>query len=86
VSAALGLSSILGAGLLMRGYQMGENASIALFDYSYLIWAAVVSATLWGQAPTTTGLAGLALILLAGAVAVLPRGQAAPEDGAPAVA
>jgi len=73
LSAALGLSSILGAGLLTRGYQMGENASIAIFDYSYLIWAAVVSATLWGQAPTATGLAGLTLILLAGAVAVLPR-------------
>ena len=29
LSAARGLSSILGAGLLMRGYQMGENASIA---------------------------------------------------------
>jgi drug/metabolite transporter (DMT)-like permease len=73
ISAALGLSSILGAGLLMRGYQIGANASIALFDYSYLIWAALVSATLWGQAPTATGLVGLALILAAGAVAVLPR-------------
>jgi len=73
LSAALGLSSILGAGLLMRGYQIGENASIALFDYSYLIWAAVVSATLWGQAPTMTGLVGLALILLAGVVAIAPK-------------
>jgi drug/metabolite transporter (DMT)-like permease len=86
ISAALGLSSILGAGLLMRGYQMGENASIALFDYSYLIWAAVVSATLWGQAPTTTGLAGLALILMAGAVAVLPKRRGSgPGQGAAAV-
>jgi drug/metabolite transporter (DMT)-like permease len=75
LSAALGLSSIIGAGLLMRGYQMGENASVALFDYSYLIWAAIVSATLWGQAPTTTGLAGLALIMLAGIVAIAPKRQ-----------
>ncbi|HSF95239.1 MAG TPA: hypothetical protein VLA52_09455 [Thermohalobaculum sp.] len=73
ISAALGLSSILGAGLLMRGYQIGKNASIALFDYSYLVWAALVSATIWGQAPTATGLGGLALIMAAGAVAVLPR-------------
>lgn len=73
LSAALGLSSIIGAGLLMRGYQMGENASVALFDYSYLVWAAVVSATLWGQAPTPTGLAGLGLIMLAGVAAVAPR-------------
>ena len=73
VSAALGLSSILGAGLLMRGYQMGENASVALFDYSYLVWAAIVSATLWGQVPTVTGLAGLALIIAAGAVAMAPK-------------
>lgn len=73
VSAALGLSSILGAGLLMRGYQIGENASVALFDYSYLVWAAIVSATLWGQAPTATGLAGLALIIAAGGVAMAPK-------------
>jgi drug/metabolite transporter (DMT)-like permease len=56
---------------------MGENASVALFDYSYLIWAAIVSATLWGQAPTPTGLAGLALILAAGVVAIAPRRRAA---------
>jgi drug/metabolite transporter (DMT)-like permease len=73
LSAALGLSSILGAGLLTRGYQMGDNASVALFDYSYLVWAAIVSATLWGQAPTGTGLAGLGLIIAAGAVAIAPR-------------
>ncbi len=73
LSAALGLSSILGAGLLTRGYQMGENASVAVFDYSYLVWAAIVSATLWGQVPTGTGLAGLALIIAAGAVAIAPR-------------
>ena len=80
LSAALGLSSILGAGLLMRGYQIGENASVALFDYSYLVWAAIVSATLWGQAPTLTGLAGLALIIAAGAVAMVPR-RAASAPG-----
>jgi drug/metabolite transporter (DMT)-like permease len=79
LSAALGLSSILGAGLLMRGYQMGKNASVALFDYSYLIWAAIVSTILWGQAPTITGLAGLALIMLAGVLAIAPR-RAVAED------
>lgn len=78
MSAALGLSSIIGAGLLMRGYQMGENASVALFDYSYLVWAAIVSATLWGQAPTATGLAGLALIIAAGVLAIAPRRQPHP--------
>ena len=82
ISAALGLSSILGAGLLMRGYQIGENASVALFDYSYLVWAAIVSATLWGQAPTATGLAGLALIIAAGVVAVAPRRDPAPAGAA----
>ena len=61
----------------MRDYQMGENTSVALFDYSYLVWAAVVSATLWGQAPTTTGLAGLGLIMLA----VAPR-RRGPAKGA----
>jgi len=77
LSAALGLSSILGAGLLMRGYQIGENASVALFDYSYLVWAAVVSATLWGQVPTGTGPVGLTLIIAAGAVAIAPKRRVA---------
>ncbi|HUS55834.1 MAG TPA: DMT family transporter [Thermohalobaculum sp.] len=81
LSAALGLSSIIGTGLLMRGYQMGKNASVALFDYSYLVWAAVVSATIWGQAPTATGLAGLGLIMLAGMVAVAPRRRAVAIAG-----
>ena len=80
LAAALGVSSILGAGLLMRGYQIGKNASVALFDYSYLVWVALVSSVLWGQAPTATGLAGLALIMLAGVVAVAPRRRAAAES------
>ncbi len=85
VSAALGLSSVLGAGLLTRGYQVGANASVALFDYSYLVWAAIVSATLWGETPTATGLAGLALIIAAGVVAAAPRPK--PEsDGVSAPA
>ncbi len=79
LAAALGLSSILGAGLLMRGYQMGKNASVALFDYSYLVWAALVSTALWGQAPTMTGLAGLALIMLAGVVAIAPKRRAVAD-------
>jgi drug/metabolite transporter (DMT)-like permease len=83
LAAALGLSSILGAGLLMRGYQIGTSASVALFDYSYLVWAALVSTALWGQAPTVTGLAGLALIMLAGIVAVAPMRRAAAEDAVP---
>lgn len=86
VSAALGLSSVLGAGLLMRGYQMGENASVALFDYSYLVWAAIVSATIWGQSPTVTGLAGLALIVAAGAVAMAPKREAGERRCRPEVA
>ena len=76
---ALGLVGVavalyMGAGAAPGGgYQMGANASVALFDYSYLVWAALVSTALWGQAPTMTGLAGLALIMLAGVVAIAPR-------------
>jgi drug/metabolite transporter (DMT)-like permease len=68
----------------MRGYQMGANASVALFDYSYLVWAALVSTALWGQAPTLTGLAGLALIMLAGVVAIAPKRRAVAEGAAAA--
>jgi len=46
----------------------------------------VVSATLWGQAPTATGLAGLALILMAGVVAIAPKRQPAEPEGLAAAA
>ena len=68
--AILGAMSILAVGLLTRGYQTGNAQYVALFDYSYLIWAAVFSATLWDRAPSHYELIGLCLILLAGAGAL----------------
>jgi drug/metabolite transporter (DMT)-like permease len=58
--------------------------SVALFDYSYLVWAALVSTALWGQAPTMTGLAGLVLIMLAGIMAIAPKRRAVTEGAAAA--
>lgn len=78
--AMLGCMSILAVGLLTRGYQTGEAQSVALFDYSYLVWAAGFSALLWDKVPSGVEIAGLVLILLAGASALSrpqPQGTAA---------
>lgn len=77
--AALGCCSILAVGLITRGYQIGAPSSVALFDYSYLIWAALFSALIWGAEVSAINLIGLALILAAGGI-VLTAGRRS-KDG-----
>ena len=79
--AGLGCCSILAVGLVTRGYQIGEPSSVALFDYSYLIWAALFSGLIWGVSVDLTNLAGLALILGAGGI-VLGTGRRNRSTGA----
>ena len=41
--------SILGVGLLTRGYQVGEASFVAIFEYSLMIFASIWAYLIWGQ-------------------------------------
>ncbi len=60
--------SILGVGLLTRGYQIGEASHVAIFEYSLMLFAAFWAWALWGQTVSGAGFAGMALIVASGAV------------------
>ncbi|MEP3687211.1 MAG: DMT family transporter [Sulfitobacter dubius] len=75
--------SLVGIGLLVRGYQLGEAGHVAIFEYSLLIFASFWAYVLWDQQVPPLAFAGMALIALAGAVIALrseePSTLRAPE-------
>lgn len=52
------------------GYQSGESGAVALFDLSFLFWAPSLAWAFWGDTITPRMAAGMALIVIAGALAV----------------
>lgn len=81
-----GIGSLIGIGLITRAYQMAEASEVAVFENLLLVFATAWAAILWGEWPDTVGLAGLALILLAGMIIALrtdaPVSQRIPVDPA----
>lgn len=72
--AVQALGSLVGVGLLVRGYQLTQASHASVFEYSVLPAAAVWGWLLWGQVPGLAALAGMALIVAAG-VLIAVRGR-----------
>lgn len=68
------LASIVGVGLLTRGYQIGEATYVTINEYALLIFASTIAWIVWGQALGIGALAGMAMIVGAGVVIAL-RGR-----------
>jgi drug/metabolite transporter (DMT)-like permease len=85
--AVQAIGSLIGIGLIFRGYLLGEASQVAVFEYSLLVFASFWAWMLWGQTVPVLGLLGMVLISLAGAVIALrsadpvPAGRV-PEPGA----
>jgi drug/metabolite transporter (DMT)-like permease len=62
------VGSLLGIGLIFRGYLLGEASHVAVFEYSLLVFASFWAWVLWSQIVPPLGLAGMVLIAMAGAV------------------
>jgi drug/metabolite transporter (DMT)-like permease len=69
------VGSLLGIGLIFRGYQLGEASAVAVFEYSLLVFASFWAWVLWGQTVGLLAICGMVLIALAGVVIAL-RGEA----------
>ncbi len=67
------VGTLIGIMLLFRGYQIGEASSVAVFEFSLLIFASAWAWYLWGQAVPPLGLFGMALIMLSGAAIAIRR-------------
>ncbi|EBA12976.1 DMT family transporter [Roseobacter sp. CCS2] len=67
------VGTLIGIMFLFRGYQVGEASSVAVFEFSLLIFASAWAWYLWDQAVTPLALFGMALIILSGGVIALRR-------------
>lgn len=62
------IGSIIGVGLLFRGYQLGDPAQVAIYEYSLLGFAALWSFILYGEQITFVAVLGMLLIVASGSV------------------
>lgn len=86
--AVQAVGSIIGIGLIFRGYLLGEAGYVAVFEYSLLVFASFWAWVLWGQTVGPLALAGMVMIAAAGVVITLRTDEAmpvravkVPEDG-----
>jgi drug/metabolite transporter (DMT)-like permease len=80
------VGSLLGIGLIFRGYLLGDASQVAVFEYALLVFASFWAWVLWGQTVPLTGLVGMALIAGAGAIIALRSSAPTPIRGTEPVA
>jgi drug/metabolite transporter (DMT)-like permease len=74
----MGGAGALGILLLARGYRGADPTFAALFDFSFLFWAPLFSWAFWGERLAGSVALGMALIVLAGLLAVSGMAAGAP--------
>lgn len=60
--------SIVAVGAITRAYQIGEASYVAVFEYSLMVFAPLWAWVLWREDVGASTMAGVSLIMLAGAV------------------
>lgn len=70
--ALLGLLIVIYSTAVARAYQLAPAPLVAIFDYSYLVFAALWSALFFAQSPSLSTAAGMAIIALAGLMVIKP--------------
>lgn len=76
--AVQAVGSIIGIGLIFRGYLLGDAGVVAIFEYALLVFASFWAWVLWGQTVGPLALVGMGLIAIAGAVIALRSEEAVP--------
>lgn len=68
--------SMIAVGMLTRAYQVGETSYIAVFEYSFLIFASFWAWVLFGNLVDFWGMMGIVMIIVSGAVIALRSSDA----------
>ena len=63
--------SLIGIGMIMQAYLMGDATYVTVFEYSFLLSAGLTAYLLFGEVTPPLGLAGVALIMVTGGIIVL---------------
>jgi len=65
------VGSVIAVSLISQAYRIGDAAYVAVFEYSFLIFAAVWTLLLWGNLIGGKAVMGIGLIVLCGAIVAL---------------
>jgi drug/metabolite transporter (DMT)-like permease len=84
VIVAQAVGSLIGVGLSIRAYQMADPALVAVCENTLLVFATLWAVVLWGQVPDVPALAGIALIVAAGAIIAIRSARAPRIEARPA--
>ena len=66
----IGVFGLAATTCIAIGYKSAESSFIGIFDFSFLLWAPLVSWLLWGDGVTVRTVFGMGLIVLAGIFAM----------------
>ncbi|MDJ0857996.1 MAG: DMT family transporter [Dinoroseobacter sp.] len=80
LTAMQAVGSLIAVGFLVRAYQIADPSYTAIFEYSFLIFAGLWAFRAFGERPDAVSLAGIVLIVAAGAVILLRGAQRAAEN------
>lgn len=72
--------SVVGVGMMIRAYQLGETATLAVFEYSFLVAAVAFAWAVLGVPVTVADLAGIAMIIGSGAALARPGRRAVAAE------
>lgn len=61
-----GIGSLIGVGLIIKSYQLGEASFVAVFENSMIVFATLWAIVLWGEVPDALGIIGLFCIIASG--------------------
>lgn len=78
----IGLCGITATGCMAQGYRMGAASIMALFDFSFLFWAPFFAWLVWGDVVSPRTGAGMALIVVAGSLAIWSGARAEEAQAA----
>ncbi len=69
-AVGVGIAAITASSFLAEGYKSGDPTRVALFDFSFLLWAPLFAWMLWGETLGVLQVLGMVLIAAAGALAI----------------
>lgn len=75
--------AVIAVTLIAQAYRIGTPAMVAVFEYSFLIFASLWAFLLWGTATNLLAIVGIATILISGLLMALT--QTRKKDAAPAI-
>ena len=76
----IGLAGITATACMAQGYKMGIASIMGLFDFSFLFWAPLFAWLIWADTVSLRMAAGMALIVIAGTLAIWSGARAATPE------